>query len=99
MRRRKRYSFICKALQSIKLRSGLFFNLLFSDLVTFWSRYELIVKKQWKRKSNAKKYFLSIASYKGRNSQLGSIIKSVFIAWARNGHVLVTVLILRLLSR
>ena len=57
MRRRKRYSFICKALQSIKLRSGLFFNLLFSDLVTFWSRYELIVKKQWKGKSDAKKIF------------------------------------------
>ncbi len=82
-----------------KIKVGvIFLYLLFHDLVTFWSRYELIVKKQWKRKSDTKKIFFSIASYKGRNSKLGSITKSVFIAWARNGHVLVTVLILRLLS-
>jgi len=35
--------------------------------------------------------------YKDKNNKLGSIIESVFIAWARNGHVLVTVLIFELL--
>ena len=75
----------------------IFLYLLFHDLVTFWSRYELIVKKQLKRKSDVKKIFLSIFFYKDKNDKLGSITKSVFIAWTRNGHVLVTVLIFELL--
>ena len=45
----------------------IFLYLLFSVLVMSWSRYELIVKKQWKRKSDAKKIFLSVAFYKGSN--------------------------------
>ncbi|OXL18564.1 hypothetical protein CAN34_12195 [Psychrobacter sp. DAB_AL32B] len=71
--------------------------MLFHDLVTFWSRYELNLQKQWKSKNHAKKIFLSMVFYKDKNNKLGSIIESVFIAWARNGHVLVTVLFFALL--
>ena len=78
-----------------KIKVGVIFNIDFSMI---WSRYELNLPKQWKMKNDVKKIFLSIAFYKDKNSKLGSIIESVFIAWARNGHVLVTVLIFGLLT-
>ena len=55
-------------------------------MVTFWSRYELNLQKQWKSKKHAKKISLSMLFYKDKNNKLGSIIELVFIAWARNGH-------------
>ena len=66
-----------------------------------WSRFghpmSSVYKSSRKGKKEAKKTFFSVVFYKEKNSKLGSIIKSVIIAWARNGHVLVTVLIFELL--